>query len=189
MVNNRISLSRLVLNSVFGESKKPIKLLIQARKGYPRFTVWLPDDPGKEVFERVITVPFTFKEMMNIPVMIDSVANDTTGEEQYEIISYNNEYTNNTRTENVVPVGKTIIKRNDNGIITIILEAVDRPKVSFPILPDPKYFKMIKNGIEITSHKKMSEIHAKAYAKTLQLVIGNLVTQYSLENDRQELEN
>ena len=136
----------------------------------------------------MLIIPFTHQAIIGLFSAIEEVADDKTGSMDFTINCENIEWRDGVKTENKIVAGSVTIKRDEKGVVSLFLKAKDRPDVRFRLLLDKDWFKVYQNGSEITSHKRLSEIYAKGYAKTLSLVMSDLIAQYTIDNDAVSLD-
>lgn len=143
------------------------KLRWGVRMGFPRLTVE-PEriNEGDSYPEKIITAPFNYIMFYYMVDRFEEIIEADPGT-MTSIECKNIKYANGERTQETFVQAKVIVGKDKEGIIFISVIAEDKKKVKFNLLPDEKWYKLYRNGVEVTDRVELSKCYAKAYVRAL----------------------
>jgi len=176
-VKQRLNLTTL---AIFRENRagRTSSLKWSLNNGYPRVTVFI-NGPDRSVSGRdnMIIVPFTYTGLNNLLSAMSNIISEDKGS-SYKIECYNNVWDDvtNKRTDRVILQSSiSVVKDSESGVIYLLIEAKDKPKMRFNLLADTVYFKTFKNGNEITKTEEGSKLFTRRYVKQLEFSFDDMM--------------
>lgn len=143
------------------------RLKFGARMGFPRITVEPePTKEGESYAETIINAPFTFPMFFYFMDRFEEVIKSDPGT-IYSIECRNTKYVEGKKTNETYLQAKVMVGKDKEGIIFLSVIDENKKKIKFDLLPDLKWYKMFKNGVEITDPKELSYYYAISYLKAL----------------------
>lgn len=140
------------------------------RMGFPRLTVEPePKKEGEKYGETIINAPFTYPTFFYFLDRFEEVIQGEPGS-SFSIECRNTKYVDGKKTNETYLQAKVIVGKDKEGIIFISVIEEGKKKIKFDLLPDTKWYKMFKNGEEITDKKDLSYYYAISYIKTVRAI-------------------
>lgn len=172
----RINLLRLSLRKDLKDDDYAV-LSWGVRDGYPRIQVYtsknIKKEDGTTDYSKLIIAPFTYPLVC---VLIDSLANTLTSDDNFSIKCFNNKFVDNKRTTEIEEQAEVKVVRSQEGVLHIGVKK-NGTCYYFPLFPDLKWHKFLDSeGKEITDKRKLSNMMIKAYISLLKGAFINTIT-------------
>lgn len=146
------------------------RFYISFRGSYPRLHVEYDADLHVDFINLTANAAMDVVMLQNLT---DAIVNVTDKKyESYGIKLYNKDW-DAVDDPDAVKVTGTVLISDIEGIISLTVKIPNKRTVIFPLLPDPKFFNVFINGIDVTHSSETSYRYAKSFARVLAAVSAN----------------
>lgn len=178
MKNKIITLSRL---NLFKDNKagRTSILKFSVRNGYPRITTFINGgDRSVRGLDNLIVTPFTYS---GLNLFISALKNiiDDPKDTAYDIQCYNAKYIDGVKTDDTYLQGTITVGKDESGTIYLKMQADEKPTVRFDLTIPKIFFKMQKNGVELTDTEEGSKLFTKGYVAQIETAFNDLMKDYN----------
>ncbi len=177
------NLNKLRLENIVDQGNGEIiqSFSISFRQGYPRLHLTYTNSEAVDFRDRVYNIPLDVTMLTFIADNIILAASDAT--HSISITMKNVKWVDGKRTDDLTIVGTVSIGRDSEGFVMLMFKVEGKPNIYFKLLPSKKWFTITKDGVDVTSLPKTSEVYGRSFANLLKETTATYMSLYSDKYD------
>jgi len=141
-------------------------------KGYPKLITYINgSDKSVTGRDNMIIAPLSFMVLNTIVSAMEDIYGGKP-DNSLEVKCYGHKWENNARSNDIEMQATIVIGKDEKGINYIETRAVNKPNMRFNLVTPDKYYKIMKDGVDITNTAEGSNLFSKSYVKQLSHVIN-----------------
>lgn len=164
------------------QGKQEATLMFAFKNGFPRIVVY-PEKYKPDQDNKVYTIPFDI-QMMKIMGKLITSASNSQSKQSTSITCRNIDY--NSEDRRIIDVGTIRVAVKEMYVSLEVL--IEDKHYSFPIEFPKDWFRIKKDGEDVTETNGVNITYAKVYGETLISLADNYYTQYAFAHLTQKRE-